>query len=49
MEEIKTLIRYTNLPIEQITERVGYKNAVIIYKMIREKYNMTPTEYRKNR
>lgn len=49
MEEIETLIRYTNLSIEQIAEQVGYKNAVIIYKMIREKYNMTPTEYRKNR
>lgn len=49
MGEIETLIRYTNLSIEQIAERVGYKNAVIIYKMIREKYNMTPSEFRKNR
>lgn len=49
MEEVETLIRYTNLSIEQIADRVGYKNAVIIYKMIREKYNMTPSEFRKNR
>ncbi|WP_044482004.1 helix-turn-helix transcriptional regulator [Paenibacillus antibioticophila] len=49
MGEIEKLIRYTNLSIEQIAERVGYKNAVIIYKMIREKYNMTPSEFRKNR
>ncbi len=48
MEKIETFIRYSNLSIEQIAERVGYKNAAIIYKIIREQYNMTPTEYRKN-
>lgn len=48
MEEIERRIRYSNLPIEKIAEQVGYKNAVVIYKMIRDKYNMTPAEYRKN-
>lgn len=48
MEEIEKLICYSSLSIEQIAERVGYKNAMVVYKMIREKYNMTPAEYRKS-
>lgn len=49
MEKIEAFIAFSNLSIEQIAERVGYKNAVIIYKMIRKKHNMTPSEYRKSR
>jgi YesN/AraC family two-component response regulator len=47
MEKMESLIRYTNLPLEEIAELVGYKNAVMIYKLFREKYDMTPSEYRR--
>lgn len=47
MEKMESLIRYTNLSVEEIAERVGYKNAVMIYKLFREKYGMTPSEYRR--
>lgn len=49
VEQIETLMRSSTLSIEQIADRVGYKNAAIIYKIIREKYDMTPSEYRKSR
>lgn len=48
-EKIEALIRFSNHSMEQIAEMVGYKNAAIIYKIIREKYNMTPSEYRRQR
>lgn len=47
MEKMESLIRYINLSVEEIAERVGYKNAVMIYKLFREKYCMTPSEYRR--
>lgn len=49
MEKIEALIAYSKMSIEQIAERMGYKNAAIIYKMIREKYNITPTEFRNHK
>ena len=41
------LLRYTNMPITQIIEEVGYENLTYFYKIFKVKYHMTPSEYRK--
>ena len=47
MEKMESLVRYTDLFMEEIADRVGYKNAVMVYKLFREKYQMTPSQYRR--
>lgn len=41
------LLIYTNMPITQIIEEVGYENLTYFYKIFKAKYNMTPKDYRK--
>lgn len=40
------LLIYTNMPITQIIEEVGYENLTYFYKIFKTKYNMTPKDYR---
>lgn len=42
------LLNNTDLPITEIIEAVGYENLTYFYKIFKEKYKMTPKEY-KNR
>ena len=43
---IELLLKDTTLPIEQIAERVGYKNQTNLFRVIKEVHNMTPSQYR---
>ena len=40
------LLTYTNMPITQIIEEVGYENLTYFYKIFKAKYKMTPKDYR---
>lgn len=46
MEEVCSLLINTALPISEIEQRSGFENETYFYKKFREKYNMTPNEYR---
>lgn len=48
LEKIETLITYSDLSIEEIAQQVGYKKPTMVYKIMRDKYDMTPAEYRKS-
>jgi len=41
------LLRNTNLPIEEIIEKVGISNMQFFYKKFKEQYGVTPYKYRK--
>lgn len=41
------LLTRTNLPITEVMQAVGYENITYFYKIFKEKYTMTPHEYRK--
>lgn len=41
------LLMRTSLPIVSIMQAVGYENITYFYKIFKEKYTMTPNEYRK--
>ena len=42
---MKKIVKNTNLPIEKISEMLGYSTAENFYKSFREFYNTTPREY----
>ena len=48
MEKAEFLLQNSSLPVEKIAQEVGYKNANVIFKGIREKYDITPLQYRKS-
>lgn len=41
-------LKHTDLPISEIIEKVGYQNRVHFYRLFKEAYHVTPTNYRKN-
>jgi two-component system response regulator YesN len=47
LEQAQFLLRNTNLRTYEISERVGYKNSKYFLKLFKEKFHMTPGEYRK--
>ena len=46
LEKAAALLTATDHPIEQIAELVGYSSAASVYQGVREKFGMSPTEYR---
>ncbi|MEG0367125.1 MAG: AraC family transcriptional regulator [Coprobacillus sp.] len=40
------LLKSTKLPINEVMEEVGYENITYFYKIFKERYQMTPHEYR---
>lgn len=46
LEKAAALLTATNYPIEKIAKLVGYNSAASVYQGVREKFGMSPTEYR---
>ena len=46
MENAKDLLTRTNMPNEQIAEKVGYTNVTYYYKVFKRYSGVTPFEYR---
>lgn len=46
LEKAAALLTATNYPIGKIAELVGYSSAASVYQGVREKFGMSPTEYR---
>lgn len=49
VETSAMLLRYSDLPIEQIAENVGYEMASSLSKSFKKFYGVTPSEYRNNK
>ncbi len=49
VETATLLIRYTNLKIQDIAHQVGYEKASSLNKIFKQYYDISPTEYRKNK
>ncbi len=49
VEAAAYLIRYTNLDIINIAFNIGYENPSSLNKIFKQYYNISPTEYRKNK
>lgn len=49
VETAAHLIRYTNLEIKEIAYSIGYETPSTLTKIFRQYYNISPTEYRKNK
>lgn len=47
LEKAAALLAGSGLPIDEIARRVGYKNAASVYDGIKEKFGISPGEYRK--
>lgn len=47
LEQAQSLLRHTNLRTYEISERVGYKNSKYFLKLFKERFHMTPGEFRK--
>lgn len=47
MEKVIVLLTGSKLSIEEIAAKVGYKNAASVYEGIKEKFGISPGEYRK--
>lgn len=47
LEKASILLTNSDLSIEKIAQMTGYQNAAPIYKSIKEKYGISPTEYRR--
>ena len=46
LEKAAALLSATDYPIGEIAELVGYSSAASVYQSVREKFGMSPTEYR---
>lgn len=46
LSEARNLLETTHLPIKRIVEEVGYDNISYFYRIFKEKYEMTPKEFR---
>ena len=46
LEKAAALLSATDYPIGKIAELVGYSSAASVYQSVREKFGMSPTEYR---
>lgn len=46
LENTVKLLKSTKLPINEVMEEVGYENITYFYKLFKERYQMTPHEYR---
>ncbi|WP_372474709.1 GyrI-like domain-containing protein [Capnocytophaga sp. ARDL2] len=49
VEASAILLRYSNLSVEQISERVGYEMVSSLSKSFKKFYDVSPTEYRNNK
>lgn len=47
IEKASELLKSTRYPVEQIAQMIGYSNAAPLYQGIKEKYGMTPAQYRR--
>lgn len=47
MKEAAELLSATSLPVQEIAQRLQFSNCTHFYKLFKEQYHMTPTEYRK--
>ncbi len=48
LEKTAVLLTSTNYSIEKIAELVGYRSTASVYQGVKEKFGMSPTEYRAN-
>lgn len=46
LREAARLLTETDLPLTQLSERIGYGDRTLFYRHFREVYNMTPAQYR---
>ena len=46
LEYAAKLMEETDLSVNQVIERLGYQNKTYFYRIFREKFGKTPTEYR---
>ena len=46
MEAVCSHLKNSTLPVSEIEEKAGFQNETYFYKKFREKYGMTPNEYR---
>ena len=49
MVEAAKMLRTTNKKINIIVDEIGYSNEAYFYRQFKDKYNMTPFEYRKQK
>lgn len=49
LKEARSLLDSTDMTVTEITRRLGFSNRTHFYKLFKEKYNMTPKAYRKQR
>ena len=49
LEATARLLRYTNLPVEEIAFNIGYETRTSLSKAFKKQYNISPTEYRTNK
>ena len=49
LEATARLLRYTNLPVEEIAFNIGYETPTSLSKAFKKQYNISPTEYRTNK
>lgn len=47
LEKASVLLTGSGLAVEEIAQRVGYRNAASVYEGIREKFGLSPGEYRR--
>ena len=48
MAEAERLLRETNLPIKEISERIGYGDVIAFHHAFRQRFRTTPAKYRKS-
>lgn len=47
LERAETLLRETNISVEEIAREIGYRNKGYFYKIFAERYRLTPAQFRR--
>lgn len=48
MENAAALLKETQLPVKEISLKVGVSNVNYFYSLFKKKYSMTPVQYRRS-
>ena len=49
LKQVQLLLQHTNMPVSEIADNCGFANETCLFRLFKQKYNMTPTQYRKQK
>ena len=49
LKQVQLLLQHTTMPVAEIADNCGFANETCLFRLFKQKYNMTPTQFRKQK